>query len=222
MVHQTVLIIVAAISLLAVFLFFIMPQFIRLADSFFNGTDEVNELRDQVPPQAPILAAPVSATNRASLPISGVGEAGSQVVLVVNGERLEDVEIDDQGEFEFSVLLTEGENALAVFSVDEAGNESVKTREYSVELDTLAPEIEIGSPEDGANIDLRKNQITTIKGTTEPQAKVFINDRLVYARADGSFSMSFKLEEGENKIKFRVQDRGGNTSEKEITAKFRF
>ncbi|MBT3249960.1 MAG: hypothetical protein HN846_04745 [Candidatus Pacebacteria bacterium] len=222
MVHQTVLIIVAAISLLAVFLFFIMPQFIRLADSFFNGTDEVNELRDQVPPQAPILAAPVSATNSASLPISGVGEAGSQVVLVVNGERLEDVEIDDQGEFEFSVLLTEGENALAVFSVDEAGNESVKTREYSVELDTLAPEIEIGSPEDGANIDLRKNQITTIKGTTEPQAKVFINDRLVYARADGSFSMSFKLEEGENKIKFRVQDRGGNTSEKEITAKFRF
>ena len=222
MMRQTALIVIAAISLLAAFIFFIMPQFIRLADSFFNGSDLISESQDQVPPQTPVLAAPVSATNSASLPISGVGEAGTQVVLVVNGERLEDVEIDDQGEFKFSVLLTEGENALAVFGVDEAGNESVKTREYNVELDTLAPEIEIESPEDGAEIDLRKNQITTIKGMTEPKAKVFINDRLVYARADGSFSMSFKLEEGENKLRFRVEDQANNVSEKEITVKFRF
>jgi hypothetical protein len=222
MVRQTVLIVITAISLLAAFIFVIMPQFIRLADSFFNGSEGVVESQDQVPPQTPILAAPVSATNSASLPISGVGEAGSQVVLVVNGERLADVKIDDLGEFEFSVQLTEGENALAVFSVDEAGNESVETREYRVELDMLAPEIELESPQDGDNIDLRKNQITTIKGMTEPKAKVFINDRLVYARADGGFSMSFKLEEGENKLKFKVEDKGGNVSEKEITVKFRF
>lgn len=222
MIKQTIFIVVVAISLFATFIFFIMPQFIRLADSFLNGNDLISESQDQVPPQTPVLAAPISATNSASLPISGVGEAGSQVVLMVNGERLEDVKIDDLGEFEFSVPLVEGENTLVVFSIDEAGNESVKTREYKVELDTLAPKIELESPQDGANIDLRKNQITTIKGMTEPKAKVFINDRLVYARADGSFSMSFKLEEGENKIKFKVEDKATNISEKEITVKFRF
>ncbi len=222
LVRQTVLIAMTAIILLAAFLFFIMPQFIRLADQFFNGTDIASEAQDQVPPQAPILAAPILATNSASLHITGVGEAGSQAVLVVNGERLEDITIDDLGEFEFLVTLVEGENALAVFSIDEAGNESVKTREYQVELDTVAPKIELENLQDGANIDLRKNQIITIKGVTEPKAKVFINDRLVYARADGSFSMNFKLEPGENKIKFRVEDKGGNISEKEITVKFRF
>jgi uncharacterized protein YfaP (DUF2135 family) len=222
MVRQTVLIVIIAISLLATFIFFIMPQFIRLADGFLNGASGLIESQDQVPPQTPVLAAPVSATNSASLPISGMGEAGSQAVLVVNGERLKDVKIDDRGEFGFTVLLTEGENALAVFSIDEAGNESVQTREYSVQLDTSAPEIEIESPEDGTTIELRKNQITLIEGTTEPKAKVFINDRLVYAKSNGSFSMNFKLEEGENILKFRVEDRGGNISEKEIVVKFRF
>ena len=222
MVRQTTLIIIAAVSLLAAFIFFIMPQFIRLADGLLNGSGGLTEAQDEVPPQTPVLAAPVTATNSASLPIAGVGEAGSQAVLVVNGERLDEVEINDEGEFKFIALLTEGENALAVFSIDEAGNESVQTREYAVELDTSAPEIEVESPVDGAEIELRKNQITTIKGTTEPQAKVFINDRLVYAKSNGSFSMSFKLAEGENKLRFKVEDRGGNVSEKEITVKFRF
>ncbi len=222
MVRQTVLIVLTAIFLLAAFIFFIMPQFIRLADGLLNGNGSLIEESDEIPPQTPILSAPVSATNSATLPISGVGEANSQVVLVVNGEQQAEVEIDDEGEFDFEVDLTEGENALAVFSIDEAGNESVQTREYQVSLDTEAPEIEIESPEDGSTIELRKNQITTIKGTTDPQSKVFINDRLVYARSDGSFSMSFKLEEGDNTLKFKVEDKGGNTSEKEILVKFRF
>lgn len=222
MVRQTVLIIVTAIALLAAFIFYIMPQFIRLADGFLNGSSGILEDQDQVPPQTPILSAPVSATNSASLPVSGVGEAGSQVVLVLNGETLDEVEIDDEGEFKFKVPLSEGENAMAVYSIDEAGNESVQTREYKVFLDTEAPSLELEDLEDGKTIELRKNQITNIKGTTEPQAKVFINDRLVYAKSDGSFSMSYKLEEGDNQLKFRVVDKGGNQSEKEITLKFRF
>ncbi|MBU2543486.1 hypothetical protein KJ707_02910 [Patescibacteria group bacterium] len=222
MMHQTVLIVVVALSLLVAFIFFIMPQFLSLADSILNGPSILNEDQDQIPPQTPILAVPVSATNSASLLISGIGEMASQAVLVLNGEKLEEVKIDDKGEFKFKVSLIEGGNALAVYSIDEAGNESVQTREYKVTLDTEAPVLEVSSPEDGSTIELRKNQIITIIGTTESQAKVFINDRLVYAKADGSFSMSYKLEEGENKLKFKAIDRGGNESEKEITVKFRF
>ncbi|MBU0576849.1 hypothetical protein KJ654_04315 [Patescibacteria group bacterium] len=222
MMHQTVLIVVVALSLLVAFIFFIMPQFLSLADSILNGPSILNEDQDQIPPQTPILAVPVSATNSASLLISGIGEMASQVVLILNGEKLEEVKIDDKGEFKFKVSLIEGGNALAVYSIDEAGNESVQTREYKVTLDTEAPVLEVSSPEDGSTIELRKNQIITIIGTTESQAKVFINDRLVYAKADGSFSMSYKLEEGENKLKFKAIDRGGNESEKEITVKFRF
>lgn len=222
MMHQTVLIVVVALSLLVAFIFFIMPQFLSLADSILNGPSILNEDQDQIPPQTPILAVPVSATNSASLLISGIGEMASQVVLILNGEKLEEVKIDDKGEFKFKVSLIEGGNALAVYSIDEAGNESVQTREYKVTLDTEAPVLEVSSPEDGSTIELRKNQIITIIGTTESQAKVFINDRLVYAKADGSFSMSYKLEEGENKLKFKAIDRGGNESEKEITVRFRF
>lgn len=222
MLKQTVLIAGIALALLATFIFVIMPNFIRLADGFLNGSSGLTQEEDQIPPQTPVLSAPVAATNSAQLPISGVGEAESQVVLVLNGERLDDKKIDDEGKFNFEVPLTEGQNSLSVYSVDDADNESVQTREYQVTLDTKAPEIEVSQPEDGSTIELRKNQITTIVGKTEPQAKVFINERLVYARADGSFSMSYKLEEGENTLKFKVQDQANNVSEKEVKVAFHF
>mgnify|MGYP005838100625 CR=1 FL=1 len=220
--RQTVIIILVAIALFLAFIFVIMPQFIRLADNVLNGNEAIITDQDQVPPQVPILSAPVAATKSASLPLSGYGEAGSKVVLVINGERYDEVKINEDGSFKLMAELTEGENSLAVFSIDDADNESVKTREYQVDLDTAAPAIDIENPEDGSTVELRKNQITVIKGVTDPQAKVFINDRLVYAQKDGSFQMSFKLEEGDNKLMFRVEDPAGNTSEKEINVKFRF
>lgn len=220
--RQTVIIILVAIALFLAFIFVIMPQFIRLADNVLNGNEAIIADQDQVPPQVPILSAPVAATKSASLPLSGYGEAGSKVVLVINGERYDEVKINEDGSFKLMAELTEGENSLAVFSIDDADNESVKTREYQVDLDTAAPAIDIENPEDGSTVELRKNQITVIKGVTDPQAKVFINDRLVYAQKDGSFQMSFKLEEGDNKLMFRVEDPAGNTSEKEIKVKFRF
>lgn len=222
MLRQSVFYLILTVIIAAVFIFIVMPGFVQLADVIFNKSGGETENQDQVPPPAPVLSALISATNSAMLPVNGVGEAGSKAVLILNGKRLEELEIDKDGKFKFRVPLTEGENVLVVYSLDEVGNESVKTREYDVKLDTQAPEIELEYPQDGEQIELRKNQIITVTGMTEAKAKVFINDRLVYAREDGSFSMSYKLEEGDNTLKFRVLDQGGNTSEKEIKVNFRF
>jgi hypothetical protein len=221
MVRQTIMVIVITMVILVAFIFVIMPRFILLADKIFNS-EVISENGDHVPPQAPILAAPISATNSATLPISGVGEAESKVILVLNGVQSDETQADQEGEFKIEVPLTEGENALAVYGVDEAGNESVQTREYRVILDTTAPEIEIETPTDGSSVELRKNQVITVKGKTEPRAKVFINDRLVYAKEEGDFVMNYQLEEGENTLKFKVEDQGGNVSQKEIKVSFRY
>lgn len=221
-VRQSIFFMALAIAILAAFIFYAVPNFIYLTDVIFNSSSSNNQSQDQVPPPAPVLAAPVAATNSATLPISGVGEVKSEVILIINGRSLEEVEINADGKFEFKVPLTEGENKLTVYSRDEAGNESVKTKEYLIELDTRAPQIEIEYPDDGAQIELRKNQVIIIQGQTEPRARVFINDRLVYAREDGSFLMNYQLAEGENAIKFKVIDRGGNESQNEIKVKFRY
>ncbi len=219
LVRQTVLIVLAAILLLAGFIFLIVPLLVRLTGMVFDGGSILES--DTIPPQPPVLASPTNATNSATLPISGVGEAGAKAVIVLNGERLADVEIDDEGEFEYRLPLTEGENKLTVFSVDEAENESVRTRDYLIELDTEAPMIEIESPAEGSTVELRRNQLTTIRGKTEPNARVSIDGRLVYANAEGNFSSTYELKEGENKIEIRATDRGGNESEKVLTVTFR-
>lgn len=220
MMRQTVYYAGLAIIVTVVFIFFVMPRFITLADKLFNRDAVVNS-EDQVPPPTPILSAPVDATNSATLPISGFGEAGAKAVLVLNGEELDEVVINEEGDFEFDVTLEDGENSLLVYSVDENDNESVKTRSYQVILDQEAPSIEIEQPTDGQQIELRKNQVTTILGKTEPNSRVFINDRLVYPNSEGGFNMSYQLQEGENTLKFRVIDQAGNTAEKEIKVNFR-
>lgn len=221
MVRQTIWITLTSVALLAAFIFFIIPQLIRFAGNVLDSGSLI-ETEDQVPPQVPVLSAPPTATNSATLPISGAGEAEAEAVLVVNGQEIERVTINGEGEFELEAPLTEGENSLVVYSVDQAENDSIQTKKYKITLDTTAPTIELEQPQDGDSFELRKNQLLEIKGQTEPQTKVYINNRLVYADGEGYFSTKHQLSEGENKLKFRVVDRGGNIAEKEITVSFRY
>lgn len=221
LVKQTFLIALAAIIILVSFVVFIVPGLVQLAGNALNESG-VTENQDQVPPQTPILSAPPAATNSAKLSINGFGEAGAEAVLILDLEEVGRTEINEEGQFEFDLPLNEGENELVVYSIDQAENESRQTRNYLITLDTEAPSIELEQPQDGESFELRKNQLIEIKGKTEPNSRVFINERLVYANDEGSFSTRFQLSEGENKIKFRVIDQAGNVSEKEMTVNFRF
>jgi hypothetical protein len=217
---QTLIISGAAILVLLAFVFIILPQVIRLAANMLDGTS-IGEPSDTVPPQAPIISAPVSATYSATLVVHGVGEPEAQAVVVVNSQEVGRTPIDTAGDFSLDVPLSEGENTLAFYSIDKAENESVKTQNYVVTLDTEAPSIAVEQPLAGQTIELRKNQTTEIKGSTEPHAQVFINDRLVYANAAGAFSLKYQLVEGENKLNIRAVDKAGNESNTELTVAFR-
>lgn len=221
MIRQTLLIGLAAVGLLVAFVIFIVPGLVELAGNALDaGTVVENE--DQIPPQTPILSAPPAATNSAKLPVTGFGEAGAEVVLIIDGQEIGRSEIEANGQFELDVPLTEGENQVSIYSVDEAGNESRQTRSYRLVLDTEAPSLELDQPTDGDSFELRKNQTIEVRGKTEPKAKVYLNERLVYADSQGEFSARHQLSEGENKLQFRIVDEGGNVTEKEITVQFRF
>ncbi len=217
---QTLIISGVAVFVLVAFVFVILPQVIRFAANVLDGAP-IGEPSDSVPPQAPIISAPVTATYSATLAVSGVGEPETEAVVVVNSQEVGRAPIDTEGDFDLDVPLSEGENTLTFYSIDKAGNESVKTQNYVVTLDTEAPTISVEQPLDGQTIELRKNQTTDVKGTTEPHAQVFINDRLVYANAAGAFSLKYQLNEGENKLTVRAVDKAGNESQTELTVTFR-
>lgn len=219
LVRQTLLLITASIIILLGFIFVVIPGFIRLINAFLSDTSSLNP-SDTLPPQVPILSAPIQATNSAQLRIVGFGEPNSTVVFLLNGSKDQEVTISDGGEFSVETSLLEGENTVSAYSIDEAENESEVSKSYLVLLDTEKPTLELESPTDDQEIRGRTNQDLTIKGKTEPKARIMINDRLVFPNQDGEFTHRIRLSEGDNTLKFVVTDQGGNTLEEEISVKF--
>jgi bacillopeptidase F len=57
---------------------------------------------------------------------------------------------------------------------------------------------------------------TTVKGKTSPKAEVFANEAEGIADANGNFSLTVMLDEGENSIIITAVDADGKVAEKEI------
>ncbi len=217
--RQTGFLIIASVVILLGFIFVVIPGFIRIINAFLSDGTSFKPT-DSIPPQVPILSAPVSATNSAQLTISGFGEPESTVTVLHNGNRTDELKVASSGEFALEVELLEGENTVATYAVDGAGNESEVGKSYYVLLDTESPSLEIETPSEGQSIQSRSNQDLTIKGKTEPKARIMINGRLVFPDPEGAFSHRFRLSEGENKILFVVTDQGGNVFELERKVTF--
>jgi hypothetical protein len=211
-----------AVALLLIFVFMIIPGVIKLRNVILGGSDSLQLDNDAIPPQVPVFAAPPTATFSAQVKFAGYGEAESELVWSVNGQEAGKQKIPTTGEIDLEVSLTEGENLISAYAVDSAGNQSAATKTYKIVYDNQPPKIEISEPTDGQTIELRKNQLVTIKGITEELAKVYINGRLVSVKADGSFSTTYQLQEGENKLHFEAKDEAGNTTTKDITVNFKF
>ena len=208
--RQTTILIGASLLLALAFLFIILPGFFQIFLKFFGGTP-AEDISSGIPLQPPVLSAPVEATNSARLTVTGYALAGSQVILIQNGQKLEPVAAGDDGQFTVMVNLEEGDNEMAGYAVSKEGKESNVGKPYTTKLDTKKPSLVVETPEDGQTIESRANQTLTVSGKTDTDAKVYLNDRLVFPNSDGSFSTQFQLAEGENKLTFTAEDEAGNT-----------
>jgi hypothetical protein len=215
--RQAALFGVAAVVLLVVTLLVVIPGVIRLFGSF-SGVPDLDG-QDTVIPQIPHLSAPVDATFSATINLSGFTTPKAKVFILKNGQEEKQLDADDSGSFATSMSLSDGENRFSAYASNGAG-ESATSEEFITVFDNEEPKIEISEPIDGQTIQGKLNQMVTIKGKTEPSSRVYLNDRLVFAREDGEFSTTHRLENGKNDLAFRVLDRAGNQSEKTISVNF--
>ncbi len=220
-VKQTITWSLIALVVLVFFLFFILPNAPRLLAKIADRGASFGQ-EDTIPPQVPIFNAPPSATNNKEFELSGFAEAKSQVFIVHNGNQIADLTVGDDATFKQLIELQEGENYIQAYSKDSAENESVLSKEYVVVLDTQSPSLVLAETiEDGMQIIGKENKSLTLSGVTESNAKVAINDRFLFARADGSFSYQVQLSEGENLIKFVITDKAENSIEQELHLQYK-
>jgi hypothetical protein len=217
---QTIFFIVLSIALLLFFIFIIVPNLIRLFFNFFDN-DVVFDVQDDLPPQVPVLSSPPSeATFSAQLSLEGFADPESKIIFVLNGEQVEEKQVNEAGEFDQEISLEKGDNQLTIYAINEAGTESLQNRTYQVIYDDEPPIITIIEPEPDSVIELKRNRSTQVTGETEPLSRVYLNDRLVLVDEEGQFSTSYYLDEGENILKFLAIDKAGNQSELEIKVEF--
>ncbi len=214
------MLIVASIVILLGFIFVVIPGFIRIINALLSDSSSFKQ-SDTLPPQVPILSAPVPATNSAQLSIQGFGEANSTLVFLLNGSKDQELKISEQPNYANELSKLEVENTMSANPIDEAENESAVSKSYLVLLDTEKPTLQLDALTEGQEIQGRANQDLTIKGLTEAKARVMVNDRLVFPDSEGAFSHRVRLTEGENILKFTVTDQGGNVLEQEIKVTFK-
>jgi len=221
MARQSVIMIVFSVLAVILFLFVIMPRAINMFFGFLGTGDISFKEEDNVPPQIPIVLPLPESVKDAALMIEGYGEADSMLIVVKNGEEIDEIQIDDTGSFKYEIDLSDGENKIGFYGKDEAENES-DVKEVIVTLDMESPTLELENLENGQEILLKENQSYMIKGKTEPHAKLSINDRSGYVDGEGNFKVSYYLQEGDNELKFVIEDKAGNISEQTLNVKFRY
>jgi hypothetical protein len=219
--RQTFGMIFLSVLMLFIFIFVLLPGGVRLFFSILDSNTGL-EVKDSIPPQAPILSSPVEATFSASIKLSGFAEPKSKVILVLDGQKHDEFVVSDEGSFEYDFSLRDGENLFSLYSIDEADNASPNTKDYLVIYDKDAPTIDVDIPKNDEVVQSKKNQLINVSGKTEAGAKIYLNDRLLSVQSDGVFTGTYNLSDGENMLKFRAVDKAGNQAETELKVVFRY
>lgn len=185
--------------------------------SFFLSNSKNKEeikIQNQTFIAPPILDSFLSATSSADIVISGVSAKDQTVNLYINDDLVNSVKSENDGKFVFKETIKPGENTVKTKAVVN-GKESDFSNTITVIFKNAPPSLSIASPSDGQSFSKDQN-VAGVKGTTDPDVKVTVNDFWAIADSNGNFSYNLPLQNGENRVKIVAVDVAGNKAEKEI------
>jgi len=214
-----IIFIILSFSLILGVIFFGPTALVKLSLFFANlrGSSQPPQSEDKIPPAPPQLVIPFEATSSAKINLSGFAEPGVKIEIFLNGVSKETLVTDNDGDFQLSNLeISSGENEIYAVATDNAGNVSQPSPKIIVIFDNTPPKLEISEPEDKATF-YGISKTIEIKGETEEDASVSINDHLATMEAGGKFRYSLTLAPGANNVKIVATDKAGNQTEKELT-----
>jgi hypothetical protein len=210
-----------SIAVLVLLFFAGIPLFGKLAVfvSDLRGTRNAVSKNDTTPPAPPRFNLFSQFTNQQTATITGAAEPGATVKLTFNGSPRE-VLVDKDGNFNFSLSLSDGDNTFSGVATDPAGNVSQQTKDSKITFDAKPPTLTISSPTDGSSFFGSNQRQVTIQGVTEVGCQVVINDRLISVDDNGNFQYTTTLNEGANAFAVKSTDQAGNATEKSVSFNF--
>jgi hypothetical protein len=202
---------IMAIVLIVVMAIWGLPALARLTGMLIK-TDNGPTFNDEQRPTPPIFSDIPEATYSAQVKIAGYAQPGLEVILFVNGAEYERKLVSESGTFNFDrVKLTEGDNDAYAYTATQRDLRSEQSKTYTIVVDTTKPSVTIDTPKDGDVFRGQTQRIASFTGSVnEVGSKVYIGERMVILQADGKFSLSYQLVEGDQDIPIKAIDKAGN------------
>ena len=187
---------------------------------FLSGSQSKNEITVQNPSfiAPPVLDSFPQATSSANIIISGIASKNQIINLYINDELIDTSKAKDDGKFLFKESIKPGENTIvakAVVNKIESDSSNIIITFFR----NAPPSLNISFPSDGQSFSKDQN-VVEVKGTTDLDVKVTVNDHWAITDSNGNFSYNLLLQGGDNKIKVTATDLAGNKTEKEIKVNY--
>lgn len=194
----------------------LLVGFSLLVDNLRGSPPKEQQSQSLVLP--PILDPLPEATNSATIAITGKGDPGMKIVLYIDEEESVTLPVESDGTFSITKKFTEGEHTVSAKAKNDKDLVSDLSNVMTVTIKRSKPELTVTNPQDGARI-VGENNTLIVKGKTDSDNTVTVNDRLAVVGSDGSFSYTQTLTEGENTIRIAATDPAGNgeTVERRVT-----
>ncbi|EJR89792.1 hypothetical protein IKE_05966 [Bacillus cereus VD196] len=182
---------------------------VTLTDATGNTSQPTKQIvEDKTAPDAPKVD-PVTDQNTK---VTGIGEKGSIVKVVVDGKEIGSGKVDNQGNYTVDIPKQPGGAELIVTLIDAAGNESQPTKQ-NVE-DKTAPDVPKVNPV--------MDQDTKVTGTGEKGAKVSVvveGKEIGMGTVDdqGNYTVDIPKQPVGKEVIVTLTDAAGNTSQPTTT-----
>jgi hypothetical protein len=159
------------------------------------------------------------ATNSAQIILTGSVMNYSKLDFYINDAVVETKNMTTTDIFTVEIGdLERGENEVYIKATTEDGKNTKKTTVYKVTYKDEKPKLEISEPADKATV---PNPEVTVKGTTDKEVLIKINDLPVVVDVNGGFDSVVRLKEGDNTITITAGDTAGNLETKILTVTYR-
>lgn len=210
-------------ALIVVGMYFWMVFFISNVGSFWDlfRNKEVYMQTDTIAPPPPFLVEIPKATKNDTIDVSGKAESGIKVTLYTEGSKNSETTSDSEGAFSFTgIRVGIFPTTIYTTAIDDSGNESKKSQSYTVVKDDTPPELEVTNPKDGEEI-RSTGHTYKVTGKSEKDVIITVNGQLAIINQEGEFSVSIRLEEGDNFLEIIAKDIAQNETTTKRLVKFR-
>lgn len=216
--QTTIILIVISLVLLIYFLFTVGFKLILSVSTFIatitsKKTDTTVQKTNDQYGSVSIDSIP-NATNSAKIFIGGSVVNFNQVLFYINGDKVKETSLSSSDNFLEEIGdLKKGNNEIFIKAKQSNSPMQKQTQVFSVLYKDEMPKLEISEP---ANDSKTNKTEINVKGSTDKETYVRINEMPVVVDANGNFQTTISLKEGENVIQISAEDIAGNIEKKEI------